>query len=161
MKTFMFKYIVALTIPFCLVMTGMPAFCNMFLAPPIHEKFSFYPNIPQEVYDSAKSIKDILGYIWQQNKKGIDPLGINLEWYPKRYGQFAIYYLIVDVRKHFFEEFTYYIDPGPRKLVKDVNAIAGMKLFKTQQLRTDIFFRVKEIFGKMCASLFLCWDFSS
>lgn len=126
------------------------SFGTLFLAIPgsteIHLQME--QSIPDDVITSAFTVDDIITYIWEMNKKGTSPLGVNLQLYPKRYGQFAIYYLIADLRKH-FSKYSFYRDPGPATFPKRINKIVGKKLYQVNYITTNHFYKLKAFFVQL------------
>jgi nucleoside-diphosphate-sugar epimerase/galactose mutarotase-like enzyme/signal transduction histidine kinase len=82
------------------------------------------------------SLDSIINQIWENNTSGRDLHGIVLTEYPRQYGNYAVYYLIRDIKNNFNlpEEIS------PMTLPGRVQRLTSLQDFKIQHLTADRFF---------------------
>jgi phosphate starvation-inducible membrane PsiE len=91
--------------------------------------------------EQSELLDSIVGRIWETNVMGHPLRGIDIREYPKKYGEYGIYYLIRDIRK----AYEYQDEISSRHFVERLNRITGENGFKSQHLPAERFFVLKDI----------------
>jgi len=97
---------------------------------------------PTEDLFRKRRITGVIREIWQANQRDEFPGGINLASYSRNYGQFAVYALILDLRRNGFTRVV-----SPQEFHTHVKTITrGYVIMQQFYLRSDLFFRYAAVF---------------
>ncbi|MBN1596200.1 HAD family hydrolase, partial [candidate division FCPU426 bacterium] len=89
--------------------------------------------------------RKVLESIWAENQKGRHPHGINLLAYPQKYGAYAVYYLIRDIKQHY----PLGKNISPKTFPRRIGEVAGNKNYQAHGVTAERFFVLKDMLQQL------------